>query len=111
MALMSAAVSGPLVVAAMTGIGSSFELPNGADRSIACWLGALAGRNLELLLWVTLDSDGSCVTAAIAPNTQTSRISQRRRTAQRPIAPKIASMCMGNEPTARHRPFDARPSG
>ena len=65
----------------MTGIGSRFELPNGADRSIACWLGALAGRNLELLLWVTLDSDGSCVTAAIAPNTQISRTSQRSRTA------------------------------
>ena len=91
---MSAAVSGPLVVAAMTGIGSRFELPNGADRSIACWLGALAGRNLELLLCVTLDSDGSCVTAAIAPTTQTSRTSQRRRTAHRPMAPKIASTCM-----------------
>src|SRR6266851_5093230 len=95
-ALMSAAVSGPEVVAAMTGIGSRFELPNGADRSIACWLGALAGRNLELLLWVTLDNDGSCVTAAMVPTTQTSRTSQRRRTHQRPMAPKTASMCMGN---------------
>src|SRR6266851_2127288 len=48
-ALMSAAVSGPEVVAAMTGIGSRFELPNGADRSIACWLGALAGNNSKFL--------------------------------------------------------------
>ena len=111
-ALMSAAVSGPLVVAAMTGIGSRFELPNGADRSIACWLGAPAGRNLELLLWVTLDSDGSCVTAAIAPNTQISRISQRRRTAHRPMAPKTASTCMDNEPIGHRKSMrDPVPSG
>ncbi len=106
---MSAAVSGPLVVAAMTGIGSRFELPNGADRLIACWLGALAGRNLELLLWVTLDSAGNWVTAAIAPKTQISRISQRRRTAHRPMAPKTVSTCMGKEPIARHRQVGARP--
>ena len=110
-ALMSAAVSGPLVVAAMTGIGSRFALPNGAARSIACWLGALAGRNLELLLWVTLDSGGNCVTAAIAPNTQISRTSQRRRTVQRPMAPKIVSTCMDNEPIACRKSISASRGG
>src|ERR1700691_6433633 len=91
-AAVSAGVSGPLVVAATIGIGSSDALPNGADRSIACWLGALAGRNLALLLWVTLLSEGSWLTATTAPTTQISTISQRRRPDQRPIAPKIASM-------------------
>ena len=98
-AATSAGVSGPLVVAAMMGIGTRLALPNGAARAIACSLGALEGRNFSLLLWVTLDSDGSCVTAATAPSTQMSRNSHRRRTDHRPMAPKIASACMGKEPT------------
>jgi hypothetical protein len=73
-------VSGPLAVAAMIGTGSIDVLPNGADRSIACWLGALAGRNFALSLCVTLDKAGNWVAAATAPMTQASRTSQRRRT-------------------------------
>ena len=84
---MSAAVSFPLVVATTTGIGCLFAVPNGAARSAACELGAFAGRNFWLLPCVTLDKDGSWVEAAIAPAIQISRISQRKRTLNRPIAP------------------------
>jgi hypothetical protein len=84
---MSVAVSDPPVVAATTGIGSLFPVPNGAASVAACELGALAGRNFWLFPWVTLDSAGSCVAAAMAPAIQISTTSQRNRTANLPIAP------------------------
>jgi len=54
-------------------------------------LGALDGRNLVLLFWVTLASEGSSETAAIAPATQTSTVSQRNLTVRRPRALKTVS--------------------
>src|SRR6185503_2643112 len=66
MAASSAAVRADPDLAATTGIGMKLAVPNGADRSIACWLGALAGRNLELLFCVTLDRAGNWVAAPIA---------------------------------------------
>ena len=74
-------------------------MPNGAASTAACSLGALAGRNLVLLLWVTLDSDGSCVAAAIAAMIHARTTSHRNRTANRPMAPKIASIRIVTEPT------------
>jgi hypothetical protein len=41
-------------------------VPNGAARPAARSAGALAGRNLALLFWVTLFSDGSSMEAASA---------------------------------------------
>src|SRR5215469_9362576 len=86
-AAASAAVSGPAVAAATTGIGCRLLVPNGLPSVAACELGALAGRNFWLLPWVTLDSVGSCVEAAIAPAIQINTTSQRNRTLNRPIAP------------------------
>src|SRR5262249_60442006 len=77
-AVTSAGVSGEPDVAATTGIGSRPAVPNGAARVAACWLGALSGRNLVLLLWVTLDSAGSSVAAAMAPAPHIPRPSQRK---------------------------------
>src|SRR5258708_27995722 len=90
---MSAGVSGGPERAATTGIGTRAAVPNGAARSAACELGALAGRNLVLLFWVTLERDGSSDIAAIAPTTQAATTSQRNRTANDPIARKIAPIC------------------
>src|SRR5262249_35633976 len=92
-AVTSAAVSGAADRAATTGIGSRPAVPNGAARLAACWLGALSGRNLVLLFWVTLDSAGSSVAAAMAPATHTASTSQRKRTQNEPMARKIASIC------------------
>ncbi len=58
-AVVSAEVSGPLVVAATTGMENWPEVPNGAARSAAFELGALAGRNFWLFPWVTLAREGS----------------------------------------------------
>ena len=74
-------------------------MPNGAASSAACSLGALAGRNLELLFWVTLDSAGSCDTAPIAAAIHSTSTSHLNRTAKRPIAPKTASICIARKPT------------
>src|SRR5580700_8239774 len=82
-AVVSAEVSDPFVVVTTTGIGCLFDVPNGAARAAACELGALAGRNFWLLPWVTLDSEGSCVLAAMAPRIQTRRTSHRKRTLNR----------------------------
>ena len=54
----SAAASCPWLTAATTGTGVRLVPPNGAARSAACWLGALAGRKLALLPCVTLARDG-----------------------------------------------------
>jgi hypothetical protein len=82
-----------------TGTGTRLVVPNGAASSAACSLGALAGRNLELLFCVTLDRAGSWVTAATAPMTHTSSTSHLSRTAKRPIALNIASICIAGKPT------------
>ena len=103
MAASSAAVRADPDLAATTGIGMKLAVPNGADSSIACSLGALAGRNLELLFCVTLDRAGNWVAAPIAPAIHTSRTSHRNRTAKRPIAPKIASICTTRKATASGR--------
>jgi hypothetical protein len=92
-AVTSAWVSGDPDRAATTGIGSRPAVPNGAARLAACWLGALSGRNLVLLLWVTLDSAGSSVAAAMAPATQIASTSQRKRTQNEPMPRKMVSMC------------------
>src|SRR5215472_17431065 len=65
-----AAVSGPAVVAATTGMGCRLLVPNGLSSVAACELGALAGRNFWLMPWVTHDSGGRCGEAAIAPAIQ-----------------------------------------
>ena len=98
-AVWSAAVSGAAVRAATSGIGIRPAVPNGSASTAACSLGALAGRNLVLLLWVTLDSAGSCVAAAIAAMTHARTTSHRNPTAKRPMAPKIASIRIVTEPT------------
>ena len=91
-AATSAGVSGEPDRAATTGMGSRPAVPNGAASTAACSLGALAGRNLVLLPWVTLDSDGRSVTAATAAATQAATTSQRKRTQKVPIARKMVSM-------------------
>ncbi len=68
-------------------------MPNGAASSAACSLGALDGRNLVLLFWVTLFSEGSSEPAAIAPATHAISTTQRNRTAREPIVLKMVSMC------------------
>ncbi len=98
-AVTSAGVSAAPDRAATTGIPNRLAVPSGAASFAACSLGALAGRNVELLLLVTLASDGSCVTAANAPTIQARRRSQRKRTAKRPMAPKMASIRIVSEPT------------
>src|SRR6202035_2974135 len=80
-------------------MGCRLVVPNGAASVAACMLGALAGRNLVLLLWVTLDSEGSTLTATNARTTHAATTSQRNRTAKRPMAAKTASICMGRDGT------------
>jgi hypothetical protein len=65
----------------MTGIPNKLAVPNGAASVAACELGALAGRNLELLFCVTLDSAGNCETAAKAAAIHSRTTSHRNRTA------------------------------
>src|SRR5258708_15850695 len=55
----SAAVSGPLVLAAMSGTGSRLDVPNGLASAVAFSTGALAGGDLVFALCVTLDRIGS----------------------------------------------------
>ena len=98
-AVTSAGVSGAPDRAATTGIPNRLAVPSGAASTAACSLGALAGRNVELLLLVTLASDGSCVTAPKAAAIHTRTTSHRNRTANRPMAPKIGSIRMVTEPT------------
>ena len=87
----SAAVSVPWLTAATTGTGDSLVLmPNGAARSAACWLGALAGRNALLLPCVTLASDGRNFGTATAATTQATMTSQRNLTANAPMPPNMA---------------------
>jgi hypothetical protein len=93
-AARSAGVSGPVVRAATTGIGIRFAVPNGAARAVAFSTGALAGRNLVLLLCVTLDSDGRKCAHATATTSQATTMTQRKRTLNRPRAPKTASTFM-----------------
>src|SRR6202012_241689 len=88
----SAGVSVPELTAASTGTGVRVPTPNGLARSVACWLGALAGRKLALLPWVTLASDGRKRGTATAPMTHATRMNQRNLTAKEPIAPKIPSI-------------------
>ena len=68
-------------------------MPNGAASAAARSVPELAGRNLELSFWVTLDSEGRYVTAANAPANQTRITSQRNLTEVRPIALKTVSTC------------------
>src|SRR5215472_10363146 len=91
-AATSDGVSGAPARAATTGIGTRLAVPNGAASVAACSLGALAGKNLELLLWVTLDRAGSSEAAAMAPATHTASTSQRKRTQNDPMPRKMASI-------------------
>src|SRR5579871_2708371 len=93
-AVVSAAVSGPVVLAATIGIGSRFDVPNGLASIVAFSTGALEGRNLVLSLWVTLDRLGRNDAIAIAPTIHASSTDQRNLTLRRPRAPKKASTFM-----------------
>src|SRR6266851_174925 len=93
-AAASAAVSGPLVLAATSGTGSRLDVPNGFASWVAFSTGALAGRNLVLSLCVTLDRLGSKAEAATAPIIHISSIDQRKRTLKRPSVLKMASTFM-----------------
>ena len=88
----SEAVSCPSLTAATTGTGVRLVPPNGAARSAACWLGALAGRKLALLPCVTLASDGRKRGTATVASTHTTRTTHRNLTANVPMAPKIPSI-------------------
>src|SRR5258708_17847668 len=90
----SAAVSGPLVLAATSGTGSRLDVPNGFASWVAFSTGALAGRNLVLSLCVTLDRLGSKAEAGTAPVIHTSSIDQRKRNLKRPSVLKMASTFM-----------------
>src|SRR6266704_3210054 len=91
----SAEVSWPFWRAAISGIGSRLDVPNGLANMVAFSTGALAGRNLVLSLCVTLDRLGSRACAAMAPMIQVSAMIQRNRTLNRPRALKMASTFMG----------------
>src|SRR5215470_11147611 len=89
----SAGVKVLLGVAATTGTGIRFVVPNGAARLAACWLGALAGRKSALFPCVTLASEGSARGMITAAATQTISTTQRNLTANEPIARKMSSAC------------------
>ena len=89
----SAAFSVPVLTAATTGTGIRLVPPNGAARSAACWLGALAGRNALLLAWVTLASEGNAFGITPAATIQRTTTTQRNLTENRPIALKMSSAC------------------
>ena len=93
-ALVSAAVSGPLVRAATSGIGSRFDVPKGLASIVAFSTGALDGRNLVLSLCVMLDRLGRNDAIAIAPTIHASSTGHRNLTLSRPSAPKKASTFM-----------------
>ena len=88
----SVAVSFPWLTAASTGTGVRVPSPNGLARSVACWLGALAGRKLALFPWVTLASDGRKRGTATAAMTHATTMNQRNLTAKEPIAPYTPSI-------------------
>src|SRR5580693_5915173 len=89
----SAAVSGALVRAARTSTGVSLEDPNGAASFAACSLGALAGRKLALLPWVTLASEGRKCGTRPAATSHATTTNHRKRTEKEPIPRKILSIC------------------
>ena len=84
----SAAVSVPGADAATTGTGVRVEPPSGPASFRACSLGALAGRKLALLPWVTLDSDGRACGTATAARIQATSTNQRNLTAKEPMPRK-----------------------
>ena len=86
----SAGVSGPWADAATTGTGVRVDAPSGAASCRACSLGALAGRKLALLPWVTLDNEGRARGTPTAATTHTRMTSHRNFTAKEPIPPNIA---------------------
>ena len=63
----------------------SVDPPSGPARFRACSLGALAGRKLALLPWVTLDNDGRARGTATAAITHATSTNQRNLTAKEPI--------------------------
>ena len=88
MAAWSAAVRAPAGRAATT-VTAVSEAPCSGEASWAARsLGALAGRNVVLSLWVTADSDGRATMAAARPASQAATMTQRKRTAIRPAAAK-----------------------
>ena len=67
--------------------------PMRGSASLAAWvLGALAGRKSLLLLFTWLPRVGKACAASAVPMIQTTTITQRRRTTQRPRAPNMAFM-------------------
>ena len=86
----SAAVSCPWLTAATTGTGVRLLPPNGAARSAACWLGALAGRKLALLPCVTLASDGRKRGTATVASTHTTRMTHAELDGERSYGPENA---------------------
>ena len=89
----SEAASGALLRAASTSTGTSFEPPNGLASVAACSLGALAGRKLALLPWVTLASEGRKCATATAATSQAAMMNQRNFTEKEPIPRKTLSIC------------------
>src|SRR5690349_5916022 len=88
MAAVSAAVSGPAPRAMTTGTGVWFTPWNGAASRAARRLGLLAGRELVLFCLATLSSDGRNRLVSTAAATQATTMTQRKRTANRPVAAK-----------------------
>src|SRR5258708_39119448 len=76
----SAAVSEPLVLAAISGTGSRLDVPNGLASTVAFSTGALAGGNLVLSLCVAPGRPRSKAAAAPAALIPTSRTDQGERT-------------------------------
>ena len=98
----SAAVSGPADLAATSGTGSRLAVPKGAASMVAFSTGALAGRNLVLSLWVTLDKLGRNDAAATAAMIHSSSMDQRNRTLNRPSMRKMASTSMAASVVDKH---------
>src|SRR5689334_9042739 len=95
MAVMSAVVTVPLPRATTTSTGVWSVPRNGAASRAADRLGLLAGSRSVLLSLVTLASDGRSRAARTVAATQTATMTQRNRTANRPVAAK--NLCiMGN---------------
>src|SRR6516162_3835324 len=96
MAVVSAAVTGPLPRATTTKTGLWFGPWNGVASWAACRLGLLAGSRSVLFCWAMLVSDGKNRLARTVAATQAATMAQRNRTANRPVAAK--NLCMAESP-------------
>ena len=92
------------------GSATRLAVPNGAASAAACSLGALAGRNLVLLFWVTLDSEGSSVGGRDRPGHPRHQHQPAEPDAEEPIARKIVSICTCRAYAARVTGLVPRPA-